>query len=497
MCLDEVSMKNLTELRNDLCEMEGGSPESFETNGAETEKKTQTQPNGIVSVVAYLCGIPRERFGKEYSETEFERLEGDTRARIIRSLTAIRTALMLKPGLISHKMQNEMKNLDTMPDLIDPAYFKPLNEAGIRIISGSKLKSVTEYIVLINNEISNRIRNIKDLIPTILPFEYLKNTIVMPNGSKGKEVQAAIDRFRETSGSYPFRCWINWRLETRFYHERPELNADACPAGNILLNDRKFLTLVYRINGSEFTDYDRVTAADAETCERLDAFMRENTGAVLLVDCENADPYKLCATLSHMQDNGMLRNGALKKIVLFDDYHTVDTWDILETFVGVRVEHEEIERVTGRKSLVDIALTAGACREHFVNGTDAFLIASSDSDFWGMMRAMPDVRFLVLAERDAIGKETVRLYEDRGIAVCYTDEFSQNLGGFRDKALRHVFEKQLNNAIVVNLRDLFEGAFEAARLKESAPVRDEMFANFVKGLRPEIDGEGNLSIRFA
>ncbi len=42
-----------------------------------------------------------------------------------------------------------------------------------------------------------------------------------------------------------------------------------------------------------------------------------------------------------------------------------------------------IERVKENKSLVDIRLTTGTCREFFQNDTDSCILASSDSDYWG------------------------------------------------------------------------------------------------------------------
>lgn len=479
-------------LRNELCETEEISPEEFEN---EKENRQQVQPNAIVSVIAYLCGVPKEHFGKEYDINQYERLEKEECAKIIRCLTAVRNALMQKPGIIFDKMQCAMKNLDTMPEIIDPGYFEYLAGHGIRIVTGSKLKSVTDYIININTVISDRVGNAKKVVPSLVPYDYFRSMIVMPNGTKPKSVQSQLDRMHNNFNGYPFQCWINWPAEGKYYHEDADMILNPAADGNVLQNDRKFLTLVYRVNGEVFTDFERVSAVDEESCGTLSRFMSMANGAVMLVDCENADPYKLCATLDHMRSSGLLLNGALKKIVLFDDYHTVDTWDILKDYVSVPVEHEEVERVLGHKSLVDIALTAGACREHYCAGTNAFIVVSGDSDFWGMMRSMPDASFLVLAQKETLSEDARLLYSERGVSVAFTDDFSQNLSGIREGAIRHALEKRMNNCFEINFRDMFESAFENVRLKDSEKVRESMFVTVVKTLRTEIDNDGNLAFR--
>ena len=77
------------------------------------------------------------------------------------------------------------------------------------------------------------------------------------------------------------------------------------------------------------------------------------------MDCENADPYKFCATLRNL-DKQVL--GKISKIILYDDIHSASAWKILDAYVNTPVEHVLIERVKQNKSLVDIRLTGGVCR---------------------------------------------------------------------------------------------------------------------------------------
>ena len=91
----------------------------------------------------------------------------------------------------------------------------------------------------------------------------------------------------------------------------------------------------------------------------------------MVVDCENSDPYKLCATLKNLDYEVMQK---ITAIILFDDVHTATAWRILENYTRIPVEHIMIERIKQNKSLVDIKLTARACQEHYQKQVDSFVI---------------------------------------------------------------------------------------------------------------------------
>ena len=67
----------------------------------------------------------------------------------------------------------------------------------------------------------------------------------------------------------------------------------------------------------------------------------------MVVDCENSDPYKLCATLNGLEPDRLEK---ISKVILFDDVHTVDAWRVLESHTPLPVEHVMIERIKQNKS---------------------------------------------------------------------------------------------------------------------------------------------------
>ena len=99
----------------------------------ENEKDRQQYKNStymLVSKIAYLIGVPEqilqgERVPAKMRET-YEELDKIKEARIIRNLCVIRCRIERNFGKIQRAMIEQMKNIDTMPDLIPPQAAKQL-----------------------------------------------------------------------------------------------------------------------------------------------------------------------------------------------------------------------------------------------------------------------------------------------------------------------------------------------------------------------------------
>lgn len=514
MCLPDDIQAKLSKLKESVeLPVDFNGFDSTREPAAEEEtyhRRRKTFSTGVVSIVAYLIGVPQKQFGREYQKSAFDELDGNTDARIIRALCSIRNGIMQNPGTIFTKLRQEVKNLDSIPEYIDPTLFRYLEEQKIKIITGSQIKQLTDYLILINNHISNRVTASLRLFPSWVDKEYIKDLIVMPGGSKKEKVQSAIDKMREKFNSYPFHCYINWPIEREdAFVEDPENFAEPILTGNVLLNDKKFLVLLYRIHGAEFQDYARVIDANKETKQSLTTYMQQHHNITMLVDCENSDPYKLCAVMEFLResrDRNFSSTGAgetiapfntISKIILFDDYHTIDAWDILGDYVNIPIVHEEVERVLRHKSLVDMAMTAGACKEHYRHGTDAFIIVSSDSDYWGLMRAIPEASFLVLAEESKFSLETEKFYESHGIPTCLMDDFAANLNKIKEGALRHCLEKHMNHLMMMNLDDMLGDLYLELRMEMSPREKQNYRGELAKGLRLNVACNGDISVRVA
>ena len=81
-----------------------------------------------------------------------------------------------------------------------------------------------------------------------------------------------------------------------------------------------------------FTEYSKVSDAGAFVKNNIYDFIDDSEKTVLVVDCENSDPYKLCATLKNLDYEVMQK---ITAIILFDDVHTATAWRILENYTRI------------------------------------------------------------------------------------------------------------------------------------------------------------------
>lgn len=262
-------------------------------------------------------------------------------------------------------MRFEYKTIMNLPQYVPTDAIMYLSGVGINIVRGSN-RMLYEYVIDINGYISDRINNCSKLFPIWLNWQYVRDLFVMPNGRTQEGTRAAAEAYYSNRMNYPYQSYINWKVE-------PD-------QGNILLNDKKFVTLLYKQHHDNFTDLSKVTDAGEKIKNSIYDFVADAKKVVLVVDCENSDPYKLTATLNNLDTDEIAK---ISKIILYNDIHASTAWGLLTNYAkGIEVEHIMTERVKDNKSLVDIRLSTGVCREFFANGVDSFMLVSSDSDYW-------------------------------------------------------------------------------------------------------------------
>ena len=435
----------------------------------------------IVSKVAYLIGVPKRIFEKENQSPKLEvydRLDKDKNARIIRHLCVIRNAIERGFKYINNKMRYEFKSILSLPECVPQESIKQLNDDGIIFYKNSNTQ-LYQHIIEINKIISDRINNCKTLFPLWLNWQYIKQLFIMPNGLTEAGTKAAANTFYTNLNYYPYKVYINWTPQEQ---------------GNILYNDKKFVTLLYDWNGSAFTEYSKVSDAGSYVKGTIYDYIEGSEKVVVVVDCENSDPYKLSATLRNLDYTYTQK---ISSIILFDDVHTASAWRILEQFTSIPVEHVMTERVKENKSLVDIKLTARACQEHFVNKVDSFVIVSSDSDYWGLIESLPDARFLVMIERDSCGPDLKNALVNAGIFYCYIDDFySGNAEDVKHSAIFKAMYQYIDNTVRLNVNDMFNEALKVTRVEMTTAERNQFIAKYIKTMQMRIDSNGDLLLEF-
>lgn len=433
----------------------------------------------IVSKVAYLIGVPKHIFENEHEPPKleiYETLDKDKAARIIRNLCVVRAAIERKFGKINDKIRKEYKSIYSLPDLIPQDALRQLDLDGASFYKKSTTK-LAHHIIEINKLIRDRINNCKHIFPVWLNWDYIRELFNMKDGLTEEGTKAAAGVYFTNLECYPYSIYINWNPQ---------------PNGNILYNDKKFVTLLYQWHNDYFADYSKVSDAGSFVKSNIYDFIDDAKRVVMAVDCENSDPYRLCATLKGLDEDITAK---IQKIMLFDDVHTVDAWRILESHTKIPVEHIMTERVKQTKSLVDIELTAMTCREHYVNLVDSFIIVSSDSDYWGLISSLPEAKFLVMIEREKCGPDMKAALANSGIFYCYIDDFYTGDGeDLKKNALFNELYKALDDALKLNVNDMFESALTATRINMSAAAKRQFFEKHIKPMKLVIDEDGNASL---
>lgn len=272
--------------------------------------------------------------------------------------------------------------------------------------------------------------------------------------------------------------YINWKPDNQ---------------GNILYNDKKFVSLLYKQHGDEFTDLSRVTDAGDGVKNNIYDFIAESAKIDLVVDCENSDPYKLIATLNNLDSEQIAK---INKIILYNDIHASTAWKLFTSYSkNIEVEHIMTERVKETKSLVDIKLTTGVCKEFYKNDVDSFIIASSDSDYWGLIESLPDARFLVMLEWEKCGPDIKHALTSRGIYYCHIDDFcTGNSNDIKIAALINETKRYLADALKLNVDVMLDEVYKVTRVSMSEAECRQFYNKYIKPMHLVIADNGDVSI---
>ena len=424
---------------------EGKNVEFSNPNNPKTQATTLACPKKTVtSIMAYLIAVPKQQFGREYDEAVYQGLEDIPEAKTIRCLCLVRNKLLLQNGMIrNHIRYNLFANID---EFIEPEILDFLETRNIQLIQPQP--RVNEIIKALNTKIPEKVEECKALFPDWIEFRFIRRLFTM-----GSDIEAVVDDIHMKKSSYPFQCYLNWPIRNPMAY--PQSRA----AGNVLQDDATFLKLLYQIND----------AILPEPKNDLKRFIQEAGQAVLAVDCENSDPYKLCAKMWELKQEDPQSFSKIAKTILFDDVHTNPAWRLLSDFLPIPVEHVLTQRVNDHKSIVDIQMTAGVAKEHYAGNVDSFLLASSDSDYWGLIKSLPTARFMVLMEQEKVGDCLRKRLDENAVGYCTLDMV--NTEKIRKEALEAGIRKKLES-FRIDLQALVQDQTESMMLNVDWSVED-------------------------
>ncbi len=429
----------------------------------------------LVTTVAYMVGVPKEHLEISYREscgTLLDVLYGNKEATIVRCLCRLRTVLFKRFKATDTEMRYNLKNIYSL-EWFDQDDIKTLTKWDIPIIKANS--SSEKYMNLFNDLISQHIESCRNLFYDWVKWEYIKNLFVIPGYKRNAVMKLEQKKFMENLNCYPYHCYI--------YFEPHEI-------GNIFYNDGKFLMELYGQNGDSFTDRSKYKDAHEETKDTIYSFIRSSSKVSVVVDCENSDVFKLYAVLKNLDQDELDK---IEKIILYDDAHTTCAWDYLGMFTCIPVEHIEVERVTKTKSLVDVKLTAGVCNAFYRENVTSFILLSSDSDFWGLISALPEASFLVMYEYAKCGQAIKDALETIDVFHCSLDDFrTDNTQEFKTFVLTQSLRSQFAGIVGFTGYDIMHKVFADTRIFATQKEQEAFYNKYIKKLRIYFDSKGNL-----
>ena len=129
----------------------------------------------IVTRVAFLCGVADYHFTGEkrfFMQNVYETLKKDGKALLIRNLCLLRNSIEHNFKKISNAMTREGRAFFGLKEYYPQAALSFIEDQGIRLPTSSRMLS--DILGEINKTISDRINNCKDIFPTWVNWEYLR-----------------------------------------------------------------------------------------------------------------------------------------------------------------------------------------------------------------------------------------------------------------------------------------------------------------------------------
>ncbi|MCL2754773.1 MAG: hypothetical protein FWD35_03515 [Oscillospiraceae bacterium] len=440
----------------------------------------------IISTVAYLIGVPERIFVNDSEPPKievFRKHEFDKNARCIRNLCILRTAIKRKFMPILNLMKSEHKSWSAAVAAVYSQGSIPVEQAISRLSDdGIVLKSnlkLNQCVIEINRLIADKINNCKYLFPSWLNWNYMKEVFIMPNGYTEAGVKQAAEVYYEHFQCYPYQFYINW---------------NPADEGNILYTDKKFVELLYRWNHDEFTDISKVADISGRAKDAIYDFIERSQNTVFVVDCENSDPYKLFAAFRGLDKE---YRDKISKVILYDDVNTISTWQALENFVDVPVEYILVERIKANKSMIDMKLALGVSKEFYQGHADSFILASSDSDYWGLISSLDDANFLVMIEHEKTSAVTKQVLQDNKIFYCYLDRFyTGDTNDMKATMLLTAAQNYMNARVSLNVNAMMTHAFMQTRIEMSDTEKKRFYNEYIKAIELKIDAQENVTLQF-
>lgn len=471
------------------------APTPVDRRNAYNEFRNNTY--NIVSIVAYLIGVDKDRFGTSdtapFLTSVYEKLNAEKDARIIRNLCRIRTAIEKNYFAISKAFREKISNIGSIPELVPTESVTELEQDGVRIYKSRP--DVDEYLITVNSEMSNRIGKASGLFPEWIKWDYIKPLFIMNGGTKKEKLKAIGEFYNSDRNRYPYQCWINWDAISNSSNNH----------GNILYCDEKFVTLLYEHNEDVFENLSLVRDAGNSTMRNLSNLLERCKKCVIVVDCENSDAVKLAAALSSLPSDQLDK---ISKVLLFDSEYTTDQWKTLvdrslrlAADRALELEHIVVQRLNQSKSQVDMMLAVRTSKEVYLHSNDAVILVSSDSDYWAMIQQLDVARFLVMLERRKTGLAIMDTLALHDIPFCFIDDFCTGASySIKTSTLIDGIQTEIDRILAgesneeLNVKTIMENTLQASWIMMTDKEKEAFYKRYLLNMKLAVDANGKVAV---
>ena len=182
---------------------------------------------------------------------------------------------------------------------------------------------------------------------------------------------------------------------------------------------------------------------------------------------------------------------------MFDGDYSTSGWQILfeQNMTGVKTDYEVVKRIYESKSQVDMTLAVEATREVFQNGVDSIILVSSDSDYWAMIKSLPEVNFMMMIEKEKSGLKIREKLELNGIRYCFIDDFNTAQSySIKTETIKRYIEGKINENLAINMEELLDEAVRNSWVDMTKNEKNQFFEKYIRKARVVVDRDGVLSI---
>jgi len=429
--------------------------------------------NKIVTIIAYLLGMPIQALRAHYDAEVLQRLEEFPPAGIIRALCMIRMVFMRNFKNIDNDLKNII-NIDKQ-ECFDQELLCKLIADGVMTIQCNC--SADRYIEYLTSLIDNNIQKCNELFPNSINFSYIRRLFV-PKGYEKQDIRhKEFVKYRTNKIYYPYQLYMVWKPEE---------------CGNILLNDGKFLCKLYEMNGERFEDSALYKDVSEEVKQEINDFINAAENMAVVVDCENVNPYKLYGMLAGLPADMRQR---ISKIVLYNDAHSPVAWTYLKDCIDIPVDCHDTQRIIARKSVVDMEMAMDTMRMCHEQEVDSIILCSSDSDFCPLIHKLSKVSFMVLYEHRKCSTNTQNVWrKDNALFFALDDFYLADAAVFQHKVILGIVKKALPIYVGASIDDFVAAVLKEACIPSTKAVVQEFKSKYVAKARFDVSATGEISI---